>query len=145
MSIDAFRLEGKIALVTGGGSGLRHAIARGLADAGARVAINGRNSAKLDAAASVLANDGINVRVLPFDVTDESAVAAGIAALERDLGPADIVLNNAAVNQRQALEAFSLSEWRTLQAANVDGPFLVSRAVLTGMKSRRLGKIVNIC
>ena len=145
MSFDSFRLDGKVALVTGGGSGLGLAIARGLADAGARVAINGRDQAKLDAAAAALANDGINVRVLPFDVTDEAAVAAGVAALERDLGPADIVVNNAAVNQRQALEAFSLNEWRTLQAANVDGPFLVTRAVLPGMKSRRRGKIVNIC
>ncbi|MEO5766653.1 MAG: glucose 1-dehydrogenase [Casimicrobiaceae bacterium] len=145
MSASPFDLDGRIALVTGGGSGLGLAIARGLADAGARVAINGRNRAKLDAAAAVLADDGINVRVVPFDVTDEAAVAAGVAALERDLGGVDILVNNAAVNQRQPFEQFSLEQWRTVQGANVDGPFLVTRALLPAMKAQRRGKIVNIC
>ena len=145
MTASPFDLGGRIALVTGGGSGLGLAIARGLADAGARVAINGRNRAKLDAAAATLANDGVNVRVVPFDVTDEAAVAAGVATVERDLGPVDILVNNAAVNQRQQLEAFSLEEWHAVQGANVDGPFLVTRALLPGMKARRRGKIVNIC
>ena len=145
MTPSPFNLDGKIALVTGGGSGLGLAIARGLADAGARVAINGRNHAKLDAAAATLANDSINVRVVPFDVSDEAAVTLGVATIERDLGQVDILVNNAAVNQRQAMDAFSLQQWRTVQSANVDGPFLVTRAVLPGMKARRRGKIVNIC
>jgi len=140
-----FDLAGRIALVTGGGSGLGFAIARGLADAGARVAINGRDRAKLDTAARTLADSGINVRVQPFDVTDEAAVAEGMAALERDLGPVDILVNNAAVNRRQRFEDFSLDDWRALQASNVDGPFLALRAVIPGMKARRRGKIVNIC
>jgi gluconate 5-dehydrogenase len=145
MTTHPFDLAGRVALVTGGGSGLGFAIARGLADAGARVVINGRNRAKLDAAATTLAEAGINARVVPFDVTDEAAVAAGFAAVERDVGPVDILVNNAAVNQRQALEKFSLAEWRALQAANLDGPFLVTRAALPSMKARRRGKIVNIC
>ena len=145
MANDKFDLSGRIALVTGGGSGIGLAIARGLADAGARVAINGRNRSKLDAAAATLADDGINVRIHAFDVTDEAAVTAGFAAIERELGPVDILVNNAAVNQRQALEQFSLAEWRAVQAANLDGPFLVTRAALPGMKARRRGKIVNIC
>jgi gluconate 5-dehydrogenase len=145
MLASPFNLDGKIALVTGGGSGLGLAIARGLADAGARVAINGRNRTKLDAAAAVLAEDGINARVLPFDVTDEAAVADGVATLERDLGAVEILVNNAAINQRQPLEAFSLADWRALQGANLDGPFLVTRAVLPAMKARQSGKIVNIC
>jgi len=145
MSASPFNLDGKIALVTGGGSGLGLAIARSLADAGARVAINGRNRAKLDAAAATLAEDAINVRVVAFDVTDEAAVTAGVATLARDLGPVDILVNNAAINQRQLLEQFSLADWRALQAANLDGPFLVTRAVLPAMKERRRGKIINIC
>ena len=80
-----------------------------------------------------------------FDVTDEAAVASGIAEVEGALGPLDILVNNAAVNQRQLLEDFSLGEWRALQAINVDGPFLVTRALLPGMKARRRGKIINIC
>jgi gluconate 5-dehydrogenase len=145
MTANPFDLAGRVALVTGGGSGLGLAIARGLADAGARVAINGRNRGKLDAAAATLAEAGVNVRVLPFDVTDEAGVADGVAALERDLGQVDILVNNAAVNQRQTLEQFTLAQWRALHAANLDGPFLVTREVLPAMKARRRGKIINIC
>jgi gluconate 5-dehydrogenase len=82
---------------------------------------------------------------LPFDVADETAVNAALATLTRLHGAPDIVVNNAAVNQRQALEAFTLEQWRSLQAANFDGPFLVTRAVLPAMKRARRGKIINIC
>jgi gluconate 5-dehydrogenase len=140
-----FDLSGRLALVTGGGGGLGLAIARGLSAAGARVVLNGRNRAKLDAAANTLARDGGTFSVAPFDVADADAVAAGVAAIERDVGPLDIVVNNAAVNQRAPLDAFSTAEWRTLLAANLDGPFFVARAVIPGMRSRRSGKIINIC
>jgi gluconate 5-dehydrogenase len=140
-----FRLDGRVALVTGGGSGLGLAIARGLAQAGARVVINGRDVAKLERAAAALQGDGLAVATLPFDVTDEAAVAASLAMLVKTHGEPDILVNNAAVNHRQPLEQFSLGEWRALQAANLDGPFLVTRAVLPAMKARRSGKIVNIC
>ena len=140
-----FDLTGTRALITGGGSGLGLAIARGLALAGASVALNGRNRDKLATAADVLARDGIAARLAPFDVTDAVAVAAGIAAVERDLGPIDILVNNAAMNQRKPLEDFAPDEWRALMATNLDGPFLVTRALLPGMKARRRGKIVNIC
>ena len=145
MGAQPFDLAGRVALVTGGGSGLGLAIARGLADAGARVALNGRNRAKLDAAAAELADQGVNARIQAFDVADEAGVAEGFAALERELGPVDIVINNAAVNQRKPLDEFSLAEWRAVQGTNVDGAFLVTRAALPGMKARRRGKIVNIC
>lgn len=141
----AFRLDGRVALVTGGGSGLGLAIARGLAEAGARVVINGRDIAKLERAAATLADGGLAVATLPFDVTDETAVTASLASLLKSHGEIDIVVNNAAVNQRQPLDAFSLAEWRALHAANLDGPFLVARAVVPGMKARRRGKIINIC
>ena len=140
-----FDLTGKRALVTGGGSGLGLAIARGLALAGAAIAINGRNRDKLAAAAKELAGDGIEARVAPFDVTDAAAVTAGVAEVERAMGPIDILVNNAAMNQRKALEDFAPDEWRALMAANLDGPFLVTRAALPAMKARRSGKIVNIC
>ncbi len=140
-----FDLDGRLALVTGGGSGLGFAIAQGLARAGARVALNGRNRAKLDAAAAILLREGIAAQVVPFDVTDESAVTAGVATIVRTLGPIDILVNNAAINRRQPLEEFSVADWRALQAANLDGPFLLARAVLPAMKARRSGKIVNVC
>ena len=140
-----FDLSGRVAVVTGGGSGLGLAIARGLAQAGARVVINGRNRAKLDAAAAALAGEGLAVTVHAFDVTDEGAVNAGIADIERTVGPVDILVNNAAVNNRKPFDQYTLAEWRALQDTNFDGPFLVTRAVVPGMKARRRGKIINIC
>ena len=141
----SFDLHGTRALVTGGGSGLGFAIARALASAGAQVVLNGRNRDKLSAASTSLATDGLDARTAPFDVTDAVAVAEGIADIERTLGPVDILVNNAAMNQRKALEEFAPAEWRALMAANLDGPFLVSRALIPGMKARRRGKIINIC
>ena len=140
-----FDLSGRQALVTGGGGGLGFAIARGLAAAGAHVVLNGRNRAKLDAAVSMLGAEGATASAAPFDVSQPDAVAAGIAAIERDIGPLDIVVNNAAVNQRAALDAFSTDEWHTLLAANLDGPFFVAKSVIPGMRQRRRGKIINIC
>lgn len=145
MPAHPFDLTGRRALVTGGGSGLGFAIAEGLAAAGASVVVNGRNRAKLDAAVERLAAAGHAASACAFDVADEAAVAAGVAAIERDAGPIDILVNNAAVNVRKPLPEFTAGEWRALQAANVDGPFLVIRAVLPGMQARRRGKIVNIC
>ena len=145
MAVHPFDLTGRLALVTGSGGGLGYAIAEGLARAGARIVLNGRNSGKLDVAAKRLAETGVPVSVRAFDVTDEQAVAANVAEIERMAGPVDILVNNAAVNQRKSLPDFSYAEWRALQAANLDGPFLVTRALLPGMKSRGRGKIINIC
>src|ERR1700751_425005 len=100
-----FDLSGRRALVTGGGSGLGFAIARALAEAGARVIINGRDRARLESSAATLAADGLAVETAPFDVTQTSAVAASIVALEGE-APIDILVNNAAVNRRGSLEGF---------------------------------------
>ncbi len=145
MPAHPFDLTGRLALVTGGGSGLGLAIAKGLADAGARIVINGRNREKLDAAMESLAEAGHAASVCAFDVTDEAAVAAGVAEVEVSIGDIDILVNNAGMNHRKPLPEFSLAEWRTLNAVNTDGPFLVTRSVLPGMQSRRRGKIVNVC
>jgi gluconate 5-dehydrogenase len=139
-----FDLSGRRALVTGGGSGLGLAIARGLANAGASVVINGRSREKLDRATQQMRSDGARPSVAEFDVTDPAAVAAAIAVLERE-APVDILVNNAAINQRGPLDAFTDADWRALMAANLDGPFFVTRAVVPAMKARRRGKIINIC
>ena len=143
--MNPFDLSGRLALVTGGGSGLGLAMASGLAAAGARVVINGRNQAKLDAAMESLAEAGHAVSMSAFDVTDEAAVAKSVAEIEASIGPVDILVNNAAMNHRKPFGEFAFDEWRALLAANTDGPFLVTRAVLRGMQKRRRGKIVNIC
>jgi gluconate 5-dehydrogenase len=139
-----FDLSGRRALVTGGGSGLGLAIARGLMSAGASVVINGRNRLRLEGAAATLRRDGAAVEIAAFDVSCSDAVSENVAALERD-HPIDILVNNAAVNRRAALETFTDEQWRALMAANVDGPFFVTRAVIPGMKARRRGKIINLC
>jgi gluconate 5-dehydrogenase len=140
-----FDLTGTRALVTGGGSGLGFAIARGLARAGSSVVLNGRNRDRLARAAEALAGEGVDAAVAPFDVTDADAVVEGVARVEREAGPIDILVNNAAMNQRKPLEQFTPEEWRALMAANLDGPFLVTRTLLPAMKSRRSGKIINVC
>jgi len=140
-----FDLSGRVALVTGGGSGLGLAIAHGLAAAGARVVVNGRNRDKLAAAQAGLATAGHDAGVSAFDVSDAAAVAAGFAAIERGHGAVDILVNNAAANIRKPFDAYTPREWEALQSSNVEGPFHVTRAVLPAMKARRRGKIVNIC
>jgi gluconate 5-dehydrogenase len=143
--MNPFDLSGKLALITGGGSGLGLAIAGGLANAGARVIINGRDQAKLDAAMESLAEAGHAVSMSAFDVTDEAAVCKNVAEIETSIGAIDILVNNAAIVNRKPLAEIALEEWRSLLGTNTDGPFLVTRSVLRGMQKRRRGKIINIC
>jgi gluconate 5-dehydrogenase len=140
-----FDLTGRLALVTGGGSGLGFAIAEGLARAGAGVVLNGRDAAKLDAAAVKLRASGAEAATAAFDVADPVAAASGVAAVVAAHGALDIVVNNAGVNRRQPLDRFSDNEWRDILGANLDGPFHVARAVIPGMKARGRGRIINIC
>ena len=143
--LPSFDLTGRRALVTGGGSGLGFAIARGLAHAGASVVLNGRNRDKLDSAKAALAAEGFDARTVAFDVTDAAAVSAAVAEIERTHGAIDILVNNAAMNQRKALEEFTPAEWHGMMAANLDGAFFVTRALVPALKTRRRGKIINIC
>jgi gluconate 5-dehydrogenase len=134
---DLFDLSGRTALVTGSTRGLGFALARGLADAGARVAVNGRTQESCDAAAAQL--DG--AFAAPFDVTDEASVAAGVAAI----GQIDILVNNAGIQIRGPLEEFSLEDWQRVLDVNLTSAFLVARAVVPDMIERGRGKIVNTC
>jgi len=130
-----FDLTGLTALVTGSTRGLGLAMARALADAGARVAINGRT---VEACEAVLWDGAV---AAPFDVTDEDAVADGVARL----GRVDVLVNNAGVQLRRPLEQISLDEWRRLLETNLTSAFLVARAVVPQMIERGRGKIVNTC
>jgi gluconate 5-dehydrogenase len=132
-----FDLSGRTALVTGSTRGLGFALARGLAGAGARVAVNGRSQESCEAAAAQLEG----AFAAPFDVTDEASVAAGVAAI----GQIDILVNNAGIQVRGPLDEFSLEDWQRVLDVNLTSAFLVSRAVVPGMIERRSGKIVNTC
>lgn len=140
----SFDLSGRTALVTGSGSGLGLAIARGLGAAGAHVVLNGRNRAKLAAAAESLRRDGIAVEIAPFDVADPAAVREGVAAIAERVAPIDILVNNAGIQHRAPIAEFTDEDWRRVMATNLDAPFYLARAVIPAMQARRGGKIVNI-
>jgi gluconate 5-dehydrogenase len=140
----AFDLSGRLALVTGGGSGLGLGIARGLAEAGARVVINGRTTSRLEAAVAALRADGLLVDSAAFDVADAAAVRAGIVDVQARFGDVDILVNNAGVQHRAPIDEFSDADWRRVMGTNLDAPFYLARAVVPAMKARRAGKIINI-
>jgi gluconate 5-dehydrogenase len=139
-----FGLDGRVALVTGSSAGIGRALAEGLAAAGARVVINGRDRAKVDAAVAALEAKGHAASGAVFDVTDEAAVEAGIAAIEAEVGPIEILVNNAGMQHRGALESFPTEAFDRLMATNVRSAFLVGRAVAQRMIPRGRGKIINI-
>jgi gluconate 5-dehydrogenase len=139
-----FDLTGRVALVTGAYRGLGFAIARGLANAGARVILNGRNADALAGAASVLAGEGIAAEIALFDVTDGNAVREGVAAAARRIGPIDILVNNAGIQRRHALVDFPQHDWDAIIATNLTAPYLVSQAVMPAMIEAKRGKIIHI-
>lgn len=140
-----FDLTGRTALITGSSSGIGFALARGLAGAGARVILNARNAAKLEAAADVLRGEGLQVLTASFDVTSGEAVTAAIARIEAEVGAIDILVNNAGMQRRAPLDQFAEADWHELMKTNVDSVFLVGQAVARHMIGRKRGKIVNIC
>lgn len=140
-----FDLSGRLALITGSSAGIGLALARGLAQAGARVVINARNADKLEQAAKSLRDAGASVHALAFDVTDSDAVAKAVAAIERDIGAIDILVNNAGMQRRAPLEDFTQAHWQELMRTNVDSVFIVGQAVARHMIGRKRGKIINIC
>jgi gluconate 5-dehydrogenase len=140
-----FDLSGRTALITGSSAGIGFALARGLASAGARVILNARNAAKLEAAAELLRGEGADVRTAAFDVTSGEDVAAAVARIEAEIGAIDILVNNAGMQRRGPLEQFTETHWHELIRTNLDSVFLVSQAVVRHMIGRKRGKIINIC
>jgi gluconate 5-dehydrogenase len=142
---ELFSLKGKQALVTGSSQGIGLAIAEGLAQAGAKVVINGRDPEKLKLAKAALENKGVVVAAATFDVTIEEEVETAIEYIERERGPIDILFNNAGMQFRAPLEEYPADKFRELMRVNVESAFLVGKAVARHMISRKAGKIINIC
>ena len=141
----SFDLTGRTALVTGSSRGIGFALAKGLLQAGARVAVHGRSLDQVTAAAATLADEtGGETRVATFDVTQHDAVDQGIGVLEREWGTPDILVNNAGIQRRAPLTEFTLENWNDLVATNLTSAFLVSQRVARGMVQRGSGKIINI-
>jgi gluconate 5-dehydrogenase len=143
--LERFSLAGRTALVTGSSSGIGLTLAAGLAGAGARVVLNGRDASRLDAAAAKLRAAGLAVEAAPFDVTDARAVADAVQRIEAEIAPIDILVNNAGMQRRAPLEQFSHEDWSTLMKTNVDSVFIVGQAVARRMITRQRGKIINVC
>ncbi len=145
MSLELFSLKGKVALVTGGTHGLGMAIAKGLANAGAKIVVNDIFQEKLDDAKTEYAKDGHDVATYTFNVTDEEDVVKGIAKIEKEVGPIDILVNNAGIIKRIPIEEMTVEEFSDVINIDLVGPFIMSKAVIKGMISRGHGKIINMC
>ena len=145
MAANSFRLDGRLALVTGSSAGIGFALARALGEAGAAVVLNGRDALKLAQAVAVLRAEGLSVHTSNFDVTQALTVQAAIEDIESSIGPIEILVNNAGMQLRAPLEDFAVEDWHRLMRTNVDSVFLVGQAVARKMIVRGHGKIINIC
>lgn len=138
-------LAGKTALVTGAGKNIGRAIAQGLAAAGAQVAVV--YSGNADGAAETvraIAEGGGTARAFGIDLTDLDSIEAGYQAVRGDLGPVDILVNNAAVRPQRKLADVTPELWDTVFAVNVRGPFFLAQKIVPGMVERRWGRIINL-
>jgi NAD(P)-dependent dehydrogenase (short-subunit alcohol dehydrogenase family) len=143
--LDQFRLDGKVALVTGGVRGLGRAIADALASAGADVAVSARELDKAQRAAEVIAQStGRRALGLAAEVTKRASVEAMVADVLQRLGSIDILVNNAGVNIRGPIEDLSEDDWDTVVGTNLKGPWLCCRAVAPIMKTRNWGRVINV-
>ncbi|WP_437877762.1 SDR family NAD(P)-dependent oxidoreductase [Sorangium sp. So ce513] len=132
-------LEGRTALVTGGGRGIGRAIAERLAKDGARVVVAGRTQAELDETAAAVG--GVAVRL---DVGDREATLSALAALEGQVGPIDVLVNNAGAAESAPFDRTTDALWDRMFAVNATGPFVLCRALIPKMIARGFGRVVNV-
>jgi 2-deoxy-D-gluconate 3-dehydrogenase len=144
MATSLFDLSGRVAIVTGGNGGIGLGMAGGLAEAGAAIAVVGRNEAKSAAAVTGLKQRGAKAISVAADVTDKSAVAAMVERVRRELGRIDILVNNAGINIRKPPQALDIEEWESVIKTNLTSAFMCSQAVYPAMKAAGGGKIINI-
>ena len=143
--LDSFRLDGKVALVTGGARGLGLTMATALAEAGADVALSGRSLGPAEEAASALAKaTGRRAKAFAADVTSATDVERLAASVESALGPIDVLINNAGVNIRGTVDQLTEADWNSVIDTNLKGPFLCARAIGPGMVKRGWGRVVNL-
>lgn len=143
--MESFRLDGKVAFVTGAVYGIGFAIAEALAAAGATIVFNGLNDADVQKGLDSYKEKGIEAHGYVFDVTDEAAVQEGVAKIEKEVGSVDILVNNAGIIKRIPMVEMSAEEWRQVIDVDLTGPFIVSKAVIPAMIKKGGGKIINIC
>ena len=140
-----FSLEGKIALVTGASYGIGFAIAKGMAEAGATIVFNDIKEELVEKGLAAYKAEGIEAHGYVCDVTDEDAVNALVAKVEKEVGVIDILVNNAGIIKRIPMIEMKASEFRQVIDVDLNAPFIVAKAVIPSMIKKGHGKIINIC
>ncbi|HEU0146292.1 MAG TPA: SDR family oxidoreductase [Bradyrhizobium sp.] len=144
MAASSFDLRGKVAIVTGGNGGIGLGMARGLANAGADIAVVGRNETKSAAAVADLSARGVRAIAVATDVTDKDAVAAMIARVSGELGRIDVLINNAGMSIRKPPHILEADEWQQVIDTNLTSAFICSKAAYPALKAAGGGKVINI-
>ncbi|MBM3546783.1 MAG: SDR family oxidoreductase [Alphaproteobacteria bacterium] len=139
-----FRLDGRVAVVTGAASGIGFASAQALGRAGARIAVADINAERAEKAVASLKGEGIEAVAHVFDVADETRVVAVMAEVARAWGRLDILINNAGLAARQPSEALDLATWEKVLRINLNGSFLCAREAGKVMLAQGRGSVVNI-
>jgi len=143
--MNSFRLDGKVALVTGASYGIGFAIASGFAEAGAKIVFNDIKQELVDKGMAAYKEAGIEAKGYVCDVTDEAAVAELVATIEKEVGVIDILVNNAGIIKRIPMTEMSAAEFRQVIDVDLNAPFIMSKAVIPSMIKKGHGKIINIC
>ena len=144
MSTSLFDLSGRTALVTGSSRGLGHAIAEGMAKAGARLLINGTDPERVEVAVAEFRSAGHAADGAAFDVTDEAGVVKAFESFDAKGIAIDILVNNAGIQMRKPLVEFTSAEWRKVIETNLTSAFIIGREAAKRMIPRQRGKIINI-
>lgn len=142
--MDNFRLDGKVALITGASYGIGFSIARGFSEAGATIVFNDINQELVDKGLDAYNQLGIKAYGYVCDVTKEEQVQALILQIEKEVGVVDILVNNAGIIKRIPMVEMNVQDWRQVVDIDLTGPFIVSKAVIPSMIKKGHGKIINI-
>lgn len=140
-----FRLDGKVALITGGAYGIGFAIAEAYANAGAKITFNCRSREHMANALEEYQKKGIDAKGYICDVTDEAQVQEMVNSIRKDLGSIDILVNNAGIIKRIPMTEMSAEDFREVVDIDLTAAFIMSKAVLPDMMEKRQGKIINVC
>ena len=145
MDMKDFRLDGKVALITGASYGIGFAIASGMAAAGAKIVFNDLSPAHLESGLAADQEKGIDAHGYLCDVTNEEQVNDLVKKVEEEVGTIDILVNNAGIIKRIPMLEMSAKDFRQVIDVDLNAPFIVAKAVLPGMIKKGHGKIINIC
>ena len=145
MSENMFSLKGKVALITGASYGIGYAIAKAYAAAGATIVFNDIKQELVNKGLAAYEADGIEAHGYVCDVTDEDAVNAFVAQVEKEIGVIDILVNNAGIIKRIPMCEMTAADFRKVIDVDLNAPFIVSKAVIPSMVKKGHGKIINIC